>query len=213
MSITNYAELKAAIASWLKRSDLTAQIPDFIRLAEVRLKSLIDVRDFETTVDLSTTPNSPTVSLPGDFKSPIALWVDDINPREKLDQVITQNLPYTNTPGRPLYWAIDGDNIRFQSPAYQVYPLKFRYTQLFELSDTNTTNFVLSQYPDVYLFGALYEAADYTFDDNNAAKWQAKFVEAVQRANDQENSNQKFVPLLTEFGQVMRRRFNIYRGY
>ena len=41
MAITNYSELKSAIADWLDRTDLTDQIPDFITLAEARHK-----RDF-----------------------------------------------------------------------------------------------------------------------------------------------------------------------
>lgn len=212
MSISNYTDLQSAVTRWLKRADQSTNVPDFIRLAEVRMKSLMDVRDFEETVDLTTTPNDAYVPLPSDFKSPVALWLDDINPRERLDQVLPQNLPYTTTPGRPLYWAIDGENIRFQAPAYQAYPLKFRYCKLFELSSTNQTNYILTQYPDVYLFGALVEAADYLFDDANLPKWQAKFADAVQRANDQENSNQKYVPLMTEIAQMTKRRFNIYRG-
>lgn len=213
MSLSTYSDLQSAIATWLKRSDITAQIPDFIRLAEIRIKSVLDVRDLEVTADLVTTPSSAAVALPSDFKSPIALWLDDINPREKLDQVLPENLPYNTVPNRPLYWAIDGGNIRFQTPANAAYPVKFRYTQLFELSEANPSNYILTQYPDVYLFGALCESADYSWDQDNAVKWDAKFREAVKRAGDQENSNQKFVPLITEFGQVMKRRFNIYRGY
>lgn len=213
MSISNYSELQTAVAAWLKRGDLTARIPDFIRLAEIRIKSMLDVRDLEVTTDLVTIPSSATVALPSDFKSPVALWLDDINPRERLDQVLPENLPYNTVPNRPLYWAIDGSNIRFQTPANAEYPVKFRYMQLFELSDTNPTNYILTQYPDVYLFGALFEAADFSFDEQNAVKWDAKSRDAIKRASDQENSNQKFVPLVTEFGQIMKRRFNIYRGY
>lgn len=213
MSITTYTELQTAVASWLKRDDLTGNIPDFIRLAEIRIKSLMDVRDLEETVNLSTAASSDTIDLPTDFKSPVALWLNDINPRERLDQVLPQNLPYTTTPSRPLYWAIDGEKIRFQAPANGVYPINFRYTKLFELSGANPTNFILSQYPDMYLFGALCEAADFTFDDMALAKYQAKFSDAAQRANNQENSNQKYVPLMTDLAQVARRRFNIYRGF
>ena len=42
MAISNYSELKTAIASWLDRTDLTDIIPDFIALAETRHK-----RDFK----------------------------------------------------------------------------------------------------------------------------------------------------------------------
>jgi hypothetical protein len=213
MSFDTYANLQAAIAARMKRGDLAARIPDYIALAETRIKSLMDVRTFEVTIDLATTPSSSTVALPADFKSPIALWLADINPQERIEQFLPESLPYNNTPNRPLYWAIDGTNIRFHCPCNQVYPIKFRYEQVFALSDLIPTNSILQQYPDVYFFGALAEAADDVFDDGNAQKWNAKFMDAVQRANNQEARNNKYVPLATDFGQIMKRRFNVYRGY
>ena len=38
MTITNYTNLKAAIADWLLRDDLTAVIPSFIALAETQMQ-------------------------------------------------------------------------------------------------------------------------------------------------------------------------------
>lgn len=213
MTISTYAELQTAVAGWIKRSDLTARIPDFIRLAEIRLKSLIDLRPLETTTDLVTTPSSATITLPTDFKSPIALWIADINPQEQLGQRLVQSMPFNVTPNRPQFWCIDGQNIRFQCPANDSYPIKFRYSQLFELSNSNTTNYILTGYPDVYLFGALAEAGDFTMDDANTGKWNTKFLDAVQRCSNQEASNNKNVTLLTEFAQSARQRFNIFRGY
>lgn len=213
MSITTYSELQTAVAAWLKRGDLTARIPDFIRLAEIRLKSVVDLRTLETTADLLTTPSRATIALPSDYKSPLALWIADINPQEQLTQLLVQSMPFNETPNRPQYWCIDGGDIRFQCPANNAYPIKFRYSQLFELSGGNPSNYVLTEFPDVYLFGALFEAADFLFDDANAAKWNAKFLDAVQRLNNQESSNNKNVPLMTEFAKTARQRFNIFRGY
>ncbi len=50
MAISNYSELKAAIADWLNRSDLTDSIPDFIALAETRHKRDFKIRRMETRV-------------------------------------------------------------------------------------------------------------------------------------------------------------------
>jgi hypothetical protein len=38
VALTSYAELQTAVGTWLNRSDLTAQIPDFITLAEAKFK-------------------------------------------------------------------------------------------------------------------------------------------------------------------------------
>ena len=37
MAFTTFTELKSVVADYLARTDLTAQIPDFITLAELRL--------------------------------------------------------------------------------------------------------------------------------------------------------------------------------
>lgn len=213
MSIGTYADLQAAVAAWVKRADLLAQIPDFIRLAEVRIKSLVDVHMLDVTANLVTTASSQTVALPTDYKSPIALWLTDISPQEKLTQVLVESLPYNTSANRPQYWAIDGANIKFASPTDSAYPFQFRYSKVFELSGGNPTNAILTSFPDLYLFGALFEAADFTFDDNSALKWNAKFLDAVRRCNDQEASENKNVPLMTELAKSASQRFNITRGY
>ena len=213
MTIATFSDLKTAVADWAHRSDLTTRIPDFISITEKRIKSLADVRGYEIESSLTCTPGSAFIALPSNFKSPIALWIADINPREELQQLLPQTLPYNDTPNRPMYWAIDGANIKFQCPANSAYPMTIRYEAMFELSDSNPTNFILTNYQDVYLFGALAELAAYTQNDQQAQKWEAKFQDSIRLMTNQEASNNAHVPLRTEFGQVSKRRFNVYRGY
>lgn len=211
--ISNYSELQASIATWMKRADLAALIPDFIALAETRIKTMVDPRLYETTVTLSTSPSSDTIALPSDFKAPIALWLADINPIEQLTQKLVQGLPFNDTPSRPLYWAIDGASIRFQSPADAAYPIEFRYQQTFSLSGGNPTNYILTAYPNVYLFSTLVEAHTYVQNQEESAVWDGRFRDAVAECNSQEASRDRYVALATEFGQINQRRFNIFRGY
>lgn len=211
--ISNYTELQSAIATWLKRADLTNLIPDFIALAETRIKTMVDPRMYETTTDLACTPSSDTIALPGDFKSPIALWIADINPIEQLTQKLVQSLPFNNVANRPLYWAIDGDSIRFHCPANSAYPIRFRYQQTLSLSDASPTNYLLTTYPNVYLFACLVEAHTYVQNKEEAAVWDARFRDSVSECNSQEAGNDRYVALATEFGQISKRRFNVFRGY
>jgi hypothetical protein len=67
MSITNYTDLKATIASYLARSDLTAQIPDFIQLAETRLRRELRIRQMLKVVTTATVAGDSTVELPSDY--------------------------------------------------------------------------------------------------------------------------------------------------
>jgi len=213
MAFTSYSELQTAIGQWLKRSDRAAVIPDYIKLAETRIKTLVRLRVMETEVDLSTTQGSDVIAIPNDFKSPIALWIADINPREQLEQLLPQSMPYNTVSNRPMYWCVDGRNLRFQTPANQVYPIKLRYQQHFGLSDTTTSNYLLEDYPDVYLFGAMVEALNDVQDFAQAEIWEKRFQTAVFQCNNQEASNQESVKLRTEFGSANKRRFNIFRGY
>ena len=213
MSLANYSDLKSAVANWLKRSDLSTQIPDFITLAEKKINRILDVSPMQVETQLNTAIGSDVIALPSDYQNPLAFWLNDINPRELLNQVTPDRLPFNSVNKRPLFWAIHDGSIRFDSPCDKIYPVVFSYIKQFSLSDSSPTNYILTEYPDVYLFGSLVEAAVYTMDDQHAALWQDKFKAAVDLANTNENDRNKYVPLRTEFSGRNSHRFSIYRGY
>jgi hypothetical protein len=63
MSFTTYAELQTTIAGYLARSDLTTQIPDFIRLAEIRLRRDLRIRQMLTSTTITYTVLASTFKL------------------------------------------------------------------------------------------------------------------------------------------------------
>ena len=66
MALTNYTELKASLANWLNRSDLTTEIADdFIKLAEADFNSKLRVRAMIAQVNI--TVDAETEALPTDF--------------------------------------------------------------------------------------------------------------------------------------------------
>src|SRR4051794_29214485 len=65
MAISTYAELQTAIASWMARTDLTTNIPDFITLFEAEAARRLRVRPMETVGTITTT--SGTGALPTGF--------------------------------------------------------------------------------------------------------------------------------------------------
>ena len=64
MALANYTDLKAAVASWMNRTDLTSAIPDFIALAEGRIARDMRLRSQVTETTLSTVAGTQTVALP-----------------------------------------------------------------------------------------------------------------------------------------------------
>lgn len=67
MAFTNYSDLQTSIASYLARNDLTAMIPDFIRMAELRLRRELRIRQMLKVVTTTATAGDSTVELPSDF--------------------------------------------------------------------------------------------------------------------------------------------------
>lgn len=71
MAITTYAELKTAIATWLARDDLTANIPDFIMLFEATAARRLRVRLQKKTVTIY--PDAGEATLPTDFAGSVRM--------------------------------------------------------------------------------------------------------------------------------------------
>ena len=116
MAISNYSELKTAIASWLDRTDLTDIIPDFIALAETRHKRDFKIRRMETRVTANTIDGSEFYSLPDDYVAMrnIKLNTDPKTPLEFLTPEIMDRLNAGSSKGTPKAYTIKGNNIELR---------------------------------------------------------------------------------------------------
>src|SRR2546423_1608923 len=63
MAFSTYAELKSSVADWLNRTDLTAQIADFVGLAEAEMKRRLRRTSVRTTLTISTEETTPPSDL------------------------------------------------------------------------------------------------------------------------------------------------------
>lgn len=153
MAISTYAELKTAVADWMARGDLSGYPADFITLAEAKLNRQLGAVETDTT--LTGTVDNRRIDISSlSIQQPIALFLvdtDEIEVTPKSDGTF----PYLATSSRPRYWAIDGTNIDFDCPLDTAYSFRLRYRQKFALSDSATTNWLLTNHPDVYLAAAL----------------------------------------------------------
>lgn len=214
MSLASYSDLKATIADWLHRTDLTAQIPDFISLAEAKINRNLALPSGEVDASLVMVPGSRYVALTSDFNTPIALWIETYLPRRKLIPMIPSELPVnTALSAQPQYWSVDGSNLAFDCLADQAYSLTLRYAKNYQLSDIVTTNYILQNYPDIYLYGALIQSVSYTKDLSNLQTYNAMFEAAMFEAAKDQNKQKAIAPLRTEVMPMRPERFNINRGY
>lgn len=191
MSISSYSELKTAVASWLHRDNLTSIIPDLIALGEARIYRDLRVRAMETT--FSTEISSGVIAVPTGYRELKYAYVSG-SPTTKLDRKdaewIYHNYPTRSSDGKPKFIARDGANFIFGPYPDSTYTVNGTYyKRLAALSDSNTTNWLTDDCPDLILFAALCEAQPYVMDDDRIVIWENKYglIRArVQREDDNE---------------------------
>ena len=179
MALTTYAQLKSAVADWLERSDLSDRVGDFITLAESRLNRVLRLRLMESDQSLVATPGSRMILLPLGFREPVALWREAAGGRQALSFVDVASLEAQASAGQPQHWTVDGGFLAFERPCDQAYGFTLRMLGRLALSDVAPSNAVLADYPDLYLFGALVEAAPYLRDAEMLSLFAARFDAAL----------------------------------
>jgi hypothetical protein len=210
--ITTYAELVTALdgtSGYLHRTDLTAKIPDFIKLAESKINRKLRLLLGETESTLTATIGSRLMAVPTRFGSPIELWDTTNEPRTKMLYMQPDLLPVTTTNGASEYYTVDGSFIATENPADVAYTYTLRYQTKFNL-ETTSTNTILDNYPDIYVYGALLASIPFTRDYKNFDVWSALYNNAIDEAMTDSNVTRRKALLRTEFGGS---RPNILRGY
>jgi hypothetical protein len=212
--ISSYATLLAAVAGMLHRdddTDITDNAPLFVQLAEAELYDRLLLKDMESDESLTLTEGQNYVALPSGFVSPIALWLLIDTVRVPLKPALPQELPYDAENDQPEYYAIDGANIRFDCDAASAYSAFLRCVKRSNLSVSNTSNALLLKRPDVYLYGALEQAALFAENDAGAAKWGAFKERSIKSLKAADARNRSLVPLRTDLPTVGRS--SITKGY
>lgn len=182
MSFTSYTDLQTTIAGYLARSDLTSQIPDFIRLAETRLRRDLRIRQMLKSVTTSTVASDETVELPSDFLEirDLVIVGNPVQPLNYSSPSAFNRNARTWEIGKPLDYTILSLDIQLAPVPDSAYTVKMLYFAAPEfLSSTNSSNAFLANTPDALLYGALLEASPYLMDDARINTWGTMFDRAM----------------------------------
>lgn len=185
MAITTYAELQTAVMDYLDRPDLSSFVTTFITLAEGSINARLRVRQMETVATL--TPTAGAVTLPADYLQ-YRRVVDLGSPRNELDYVapsVADGLYPYGTAGRAMDFTVIGNSLKtYPLTAYDV-ELTY-YAAVPALSASNTTNWLLTKRPEIYLRLSIAHAANFIQDQQNAAL-NLQLADALMTALEQEN--------------------------
>lgn len=192
MALSTYSDLKTTIADYLARSDLTSRIPDFITLAENRLRRELRTRKMLKLVSATMTANDATLSLPADFLAlrDLYLVTDPARPVNYLNPSLFFRNARTTDTGIPVQYTILDAEFRFAPIPDSAYSTQMLYYAApAYLSDSNTSNAFLANYPDALIYASLGEAEPYLMNDERLATWAALYqraIDSISTADDQD---------------------------
>ena len=190
MALTTYTELKTSIGDWLNRSDLTSVIPDFISLAEAQVERTLRTRQMIVRANASF--DAQYGAVPADFLETKSLKLTSTNPQTPLeflsiDALDNKAAEYTGS-GKPRFFGVVGGQFRIVPTPDATYTTELTYyAKLTKLSSSVATNWLLTSNPDIYLYGALLQAAPYLQDDARIQTWATLYERALndsQTADD-----------------------------
>lgn len=182
MAISTYAELQAAVANWLSRSDLAERIPEFIALAESDIAR--DVRARVMEVRVSSIVSSQYTDLPSDLLELRNIQLNT-DPVRRLRFRTPEQLDAIQGIGVPTAYSLIGNELQLAPTPDGSYEAELAYyARPAALSADNPSNILLGSYPGLYLYGALACSAPFMHDDARLATWGSLYEREVATLND-----------------------------
>ena len=192
MAISNYTELKTAVANWLDRDDLTDRIPEFIALAEARFNRVLRLRSMETKETASTVAGQRNLALPASYIQMRNFQVNT-SPLTTLSYVtpeIYDRLWGGSTGGTPKFYTILANEVSFGPIPGSVMEVEMLFYKKFDnLSGSVATNWLITNAPDIYLYGSMLEAEPFIMNDERVQLWATALERGVSDLQEQDNKD------------------------
>lgn len=193
MAISTYADLKDTVADFLNRADLTSVIPTLIALMESAFNKDTRARVRDAVTILAGTASTELVDLPADFLEMKIYRIPASTRNYAGLQFVTsfQMAEYRQdyvSAAEPLFFSIVGKQLRLLPTPGATYTTEMEYyAKVPALSDTVTTNWLLTNHPEIYLYGTLAQAEPYLKNDDRLATWMGLYdraMDALKLANE-----------------------------
>jgi len=188
----SYAAFKVDIDSWLARDDVAVtgvSIDSIVTLAEAALSR--DAYGVMQSRSATLSINARSISVPSDFRSMIALYIDQTT--TKIDYQTPEMIRLVdawNDGGQTLYYTIESDTngnpVFTFAPAgdpSNPTPAVMQYWSGLPSIITNGTNSLFVNAYDLYLFATLRECGSWLQEETIEARYDGRYNAALQRYN------------------------------
>jgi len=189
MAINTFTTLKTAVADFLNRDDLTSAIENFIALSESQINRDIRHWKMETRSSGVQDAGDEYSQVPANWMETIRFHVTDngtsplnLISRAAMSDKRASKEDATGTPTH--YTHADGQFQLYPTPSATTNTELLYYAKTTALSASNSSNWLLLEAPDVYLYGTLLHSAPYLGEDERIAIWAQMYSAAVQQLNN-----------------------------
>lgn len=193
-TIDSYITLQSTAIEYLGRDQdttLTARVPTFIQMFEAKMNRSLFVPQMEqrSTALVDTTTDEPEfISLPSDFQTMRRVRLSAVTGKPSLEFLTgTQmdDLRYArdNVTGQPTFYTIIGTEMELLPTPNDNYTIEMVYRKNIPALASNSTNWLLTLAPDLYLYGTLLEASPYLKNDERIQVWGLGYKTALDDLN------------------------------
>jgi hypothetical protein len=185
MALATYTDLKASVATFSGRQDLTTPIPDFIAIAHARINRVLRSHPRMQKRNDAFSVTGEYVAVPTDFRELRSMYIQS-SPRQEIAMQYDNWVASETSVPIPRYVTIVGSTtpgveyFRFGPPPSGTLTVTIEYVAyLTAMSAGSDHNWVLDEHPEVYLYGSLVSLAAYMKDPEAAQGYQALYDAAI----------------------------------
>lgn len=182
----NYTNLLTTVSDYLERDDLLEKIPIFIMLAEKKCSRVLKAQLAQIAVTSALTINSPVVVKPQRWVETISFTIQTpdgiVVLKDRARELIQSMYPVLTDTATPKYYAEWQENYFYVGPTPDAaYDFELMmYQQPPALGDTQQTNYLTDNAPDLLLYSTLLEAEGYLKNDERLPVWKAARDEIIE---------------------------------
>ena len=191
MALANYGDLKTSVAAWIGRADLTSAVPDFVALCHSQLmRDLKHPRMVKRNAAFSI--DAEYEDVPSDFIEIKSFRLTSTATDCELTFMTneTQSAYYGSGTGQPKFVNVGGNStqgteqFRFAPVPDGTYTATLDYYAYITFFAADAaTNWILTRYPGLYLYGSILQASAYIADDPRLPIIKAAYAEELTMAN------------------------------
>lgn len=182
--ITTYSELLSEMGNnWPNRTDLGDRRKTFVQLAEASFRRDPRFRKLATS---ALTVSADALTLPTDIREIESWEYNDGTYFGQIDVVsmgqLSQMKGRHGSTGTPRFAAVVAGRAYFAPVPDRSYTTRLTYwRKITSLSDSVTSNWLLQEHPDAYLYGALIHLEGFMKKDARIATWKVLYEEIAEQ--------------------------------